>query len=105
MPRKTYGGTAIAVAMPAQPSRQLVVTMFMSLDGVVDSPEKWFFSFWNDEIGKFKQNETFASDALLLGRVTYEGFAAAWLKKKEPDGRADRFNTTPKYAASLCLQK
>ena len=56
---------------------RLVATLFISLDGVVESPEKWSFPHWNDEIGKFKHDETFASDALLLGRVTYEGFAAA----------------------------
>ena len=91
--------------MPAQPSRQLAVTVFMSLDGVVESPEKWSFPFWNDEIGKFKQNETFASDALLLGRVTYEGFAAAWPGRKDPEGFADRFNSMPKYVASTTLKK
>src|SRR5438128_12290977 len=92
-------------AMPAQPSRQLVVTMFVSLDGVVESPEKWSFPFWNDEIGEFKQSETFASGALLLGRVTYEGFAAAWPGRKDPDGFADRFNSMPKYVASTTLRK
>ena len=79
--------------------------MFVSLDGVVESPEKWSFPFWNDEIGKFKQNETFASDALLLGRVTYEGFAAAWPGRKDPEGFADRFNSMPKYVASTTLKK
>ncbi|TLZ66551.1 MAG: dihydrofolate reductase, partial [Methanobacteriota archaeon] len=64
--------------MPAHPSRRLAATFFVSLDGVVESPEKWSFPFWNDEIQKFKLDETFATDALLLGRVTYEGFAAAW---------------------------
>lgn len=62
---------------------RLAATLFMSLDGVVESPEKWSFSYWNDEIGKFKFDETFASDALLLGRVTYEGFAAAWPSRKD----------------------
>lgn len=77
----------------------------MSLDGVVESPEKWSFQFWNDEIGKFKFEETFASDALLLGRVTYEGFAAAWPSRKDPEGFADRFNSMPKHVASKTLKK
>lgn len=77
----------------------------MTLDGVVESPEKWSFPFWNDEIGAFKLKETFATDALLLGRVTYEGFAAAWPGRTDPDGFADRFNSLPKYAVSTTLTK
>ncbi len=91
--------------MPPQTGRRMAVTMFVSLDGVVESPEKWSFPFWNEEIGKFKLNETFASDALLLGRVTYEGFAAAWPGRKDPEGFADRFNSMPKYVASTTLKK
>jgi dihydrofolate reductase len=83
----------------------LVATLFVSLDGVVESPEKWSFPYWNEEIGKFKFEETFASDALLLGRVTYEGFAAAWPGRKDPEGFADRFNAMPKYVASRTLKK
>src|SRR5947208_16693615 len=77
----------------------------MSLNGVVESPEKWSFPYWNDEIGKFKHEETFSSDALLLGRVTYEGFAAAWPSRKDPEGFADRFNSMPKHVASRTLKK
>jgi dihydrofolate reductase len=63
---------------------QLVLTEFVSLDGVIEAPggEKgfkhtgWTIPFWNDEIGKFKLDELLATDAFLLGRVTYEGFAA-----------------------------
>jgi hypothetical protein len=52
--------------------RKLVVTEFMSLDGVMEEP-RWTFKYWNDEIAKFKGEESSASDALLLGRVTYQG--------------------------------
>jgi dihydrofolate reductase len=86
-------------------NRRLAATLFVSLDGVVESPEKWSFPYWDDEIGKFKFEETFASDALLLGRVTYEGFAAAWPGRKDPEGFADRFNSMPKYVASRTLKK
>jgi len=58
--------------------RKLVVSEFVKLDGIAEEPGKWSFPFWNEEIGKFKFNELFSSDALLLGRVTYEGFAQAW---------------------------
>jgi len=89
--------------MPA--TRTLAATLFISLDGVVESPEKWSFPFWGDETQKFKLDETRATDALLLGRVTYEGFAAAWPTRKDDDGFADRFNTIPKYVASTTLKK
>jgi len=88
-----------------QPTRRLAATLFVSLDGVVESPEKWSFPYWNDEIGKFKLEEVLATDALLLGRVTYEGFAAAWPGRKDAEGFADRFNTMPKYVASRTLKE
>jgi len=89
---------------------KIVVTEFMSLDGVVEDPGGsentkyggWSFAFSRgDEGDKFKLDETMASDALLLGRVTYEGFAAAWPSR---DGEfADKFNTMPKYVVSRTL--
>lgn len=85
--------------------RKLIVTEFITLDGVVEAPDKWSFPYWNDEIAKFKHEETFASDALLLGRVTYEGFAAAWPGRKDPEGFADRFNSMPKHVATRTLKK
>ena len=84
---------------------RLAATLFISLDGVVESPEKWSFPYWNDEIGKFKRDETFSSDALLLGRVTYEGFAASWPGRNDPEGFADRFNSMPKHVATRTLRK
>ena len=57
---------------------KLVVTEFMSLDGVIESPEKWCLRYWNDEISRFKLDELFTSEALLLGRVTYQGFVVTY---------------------------
>jgi len=85
--------------------RILAATLFISLDGVVESPEKWSFQFWSDETQKFKLDELRATDALLLGRVTYEGFAAAWPSRKDTDGFADRFNNMPKFVVSKTLRK
>ena len=84
--------------------RTLAATLFMSLDGVVESPEKWSFQFWSDETQKFKLDELRTTDALLLGRVTYEGFAAAWPSRKDSDGFADRFNSIPKFVVSKTLK-
>jgi dihydrofolate reductase len=90
---------------------RIVVTEFVSLDGVVEDPggsENFKYGGWSFEISrgdegdKFKLDEAFASDALLLGRVTYEGFAAAWPSR---DGEfADKFNTMPKYVVSSTLK-
>jgi dihydrofolate reductase len=82
--------------------RNIVVTEFLSLDGVMEEPG-WTFTYWNDEIAKFKGDETSASDALLLGRVTYQGFAAAWPESK--DEGADYFNSVRKYVVSTTLDK
>lgn len=93
--------------------RKVVVSEFVSLDGVMEDPggsEKskhgaWTFQYWNDEIGKFKLEELFASDALLLGRVTYQGFAEAWPSRTDEQGFAQWINSMPKYVASTTLKK
>lgn len=59
---------------------RLVATEYLSLDGVFEEPGRWDGPFFNDEAGLFKREELQASDALLLGRKTHEGFAAAWPK-------------------------
>jgi dihydrofolate reductase len=86
---------------------RIVVTEFISLDGVIEAPgggEDYRHAGWSfdidrgDEGNQFKLVETMNSAALLLGRRTYEGFAAAW---PERDGEfADKFNTMPKYVVS-----
>jgi dihydrofolate reductase len=89
---------------------RIVVTEFVSLDGVMEDPggaENFEYGGWSFEISRgeegdrFKLDETMASDALLLGRVTYEGFADAWPSR---DGEfADKFNSMPKYVVSSTL--
>ncbi len=91
--------------------RKVVVTEFMSLDGVMEDPggaEKfehggWTMPYWGDEIGKFIGEGMAASDAQLLGRVTYQGFAAAW--PESTDEGADVMNNMPKYVVSTTLDK
>jgi dihydrofolate reductase len=90
---------------------RIVVTEFVSLDGVMEDPggsENFKYGGWSFEISrgdegdKFKLDEAFSSDALLLGRKTYEGFAAAWPSR---DGEfADKFNSMPKYVVSSTLE-
>lgn len=82
--------------------RKVVATEYVSLDGVMEEP-RWTTPYWNDEIAKFKFDELFASDALLLGRMTYQGFAKAWPSMTDEQGFADRMNSLPKYVASRTL--
>ena len=82
--------------------RNVVVTEFLSLDGVMEEPA-WTFKYWNDEIAQFKGEESAAGDALLLGRVTYQGFAAAWPESK--DEGATYFNSVRKYVVSQTLDE
>jgi dihydrofolate reductase len=87
------------------------IVVFISLDGVIEAPgggEDYKYGGWTfeidrgDEGNQFKLDETMSSAALLLGRRTYEGFAAAW---PERDGEfADKFNTMPKYVVSSTLR-
>ena len=90
----------------------IVVTEFSSLDGVIEDPggaENFKYGGWSfeiprgDEGDKFKLDEAMTSDALLLGRVTYEGFAKAWPDMKDDAGFADKMNAMPKYVVSTTL--
>lgn len=84
---------------------RVVATEYLSLDGVSEEPGKWSGPFFNDEAGQFKWEELQASDALLLGRKTYEGFAAAWPSMTDDVGFADKMNSMTKYVASTTLDK
>ena len=92
---------------------RIVVTEFISLDGVIEDPGgsehskhgAWTFKFNRGEDGdKFKLDETLKAEAQLLGRVTYEGFASAW-PTMSGDPFSDKFNSMPKYVVSSTLKK
>jgi dihydrofolate reductase len=83
--------------------RKVIVSEYVTLDGVMDEPGRWSGPFWSDEASDFKHNELFASDALLLGRVTYEGFAKAWPSMEGTEDYGERMNSLPKYVASTTL--
>ena len=82
---------------------KVTVTEYVSLDGVFEEPGQWSFPFWTDEVAKWKFDELHAADAQLLGRVTYEGFAAAWPTMTDEAGFADRMNGMQKYVVSSTL--
>ena len=81
----------------------VILSEFVTLDGIMEAPHKWQFPFWNDETGRFKLDELLANDALLLGRVTYQEFAEAWPSMTDNEGFAERMNSLPKYVVSTTL--
>jgi dihydrofolate reductase len=93
---------------------KLVVSEFITLDGVVEDPGGaesfehggWSFKFEQGPEGEqYKLDEVLAADVLLLGRVTYEGFAAAWPAITDEAGFADKMNGMPKYVVSTTLER
>ncbi len=89
---------------------RIIVTEYISIDGVIEAPGgtedyehvNWVFEFDRGEDGqKFKDDEAFDAEALLLGRITYEGFAPAWPTME--GAVADKFNAMPKYVVSTTL--
>jgi dihydrofolate reductase len=91
--------------------RRIVVTEFISLDGVVEDPGGaegfrhggWSFKFSDPDGMKYKLDETMEHEAMLLGRVTYEGFAQAWPGRTDEVGFADKMNSMAKYVVSKTL--
>jgi dihydrofolate reductase len=83
---------------------KLTVTSFITLDNVVEDPHLWSGAFQSEDTGELNSEVLLDSDALLLGRVTYEGFAQAW-PSRSGDPFSDTFNSMPKYVASGSLER
>jgi dihydrofolate reductase len=91
---------------------KLVVTEYVSIDGVFEDPGGsenaghggWTFAYFDQDMLKFKFDELMAADVQLLGRVTYDGFAAAWPNFKDEQGFADKMNNMPKVVVSSTLK-
>jgi dihydrofolate reductase len=84
---------------------RLVATEYLSLDGIFEEPGRWSHPFFSEDAGQFKWNELQESDALLLGRKTYEGFAAAWPTMEGTGEFGAKMNTMTKYVVSSTLDK
>jgi dihydrofolate reductase len=84
--------------------RKLIEATFVSLDGVVGSPEKWALPYWDAENKDYALSRLSDFDAFLLGRVTYEKFAASWSQIKG-DAYFDRINSLPKFVPSTTLRE
>jgi dihydrofolate reductase len=86
--------------------RKVTAGLFVSLDGITESPEKWQLPYFNDEMGEAVGAAMAAADAMLLGRVTYEEFASYWPGVSSEDQPfADHMNNTPKYVVSRTLEE
>jgi dihydrofolate reductase len=82
--------------------RKLVESTFVTLDGVIGDPQVWGPHYWDDEHAAYAAKLLEPAEALLLGRVTYEGFAQAW-PQRSGDPIADKINAMPKHVASRTL--
>ena len=85
--------------------REVVVVELVSLDGVMESPEEWAFSYSYDEIEEANASGMAASDALLMGRVTYEQMVAYWPNQQGGMPMVDYINGVPKYVVSTTLEE
>ena len=84
--------------------RKMVAGLFISLDNVSETPDQWHFPYFNDEMGEAVDKQMAASDAMLLGRVTYQEFASYWPNQSSADvDIADHMNNTPKFVVSSTL--
>ncbi|MGI5491139.1 dihydrofolate reductase family protein [Microtetraspora malaysiensis] len=84
-------------------ARKVVAGLFMSLDGVVEAPDRWHFPYLNDEMAETVGTMHAAADTLLLGRVTYESFAAVW--PHQTGELADQINGIHKLVVSTTLNR
>ena len=85
--------------------RKLVALELVSVDGVMESPEEWAFAYSNEEMEEANASGMAASDALLLGRVTYEVLAAFWPNQPGGTPMVDYINSVPKFVVSATLEE
>jgi dihydrofolate reductase len=83
-------------------TRKLVESTFITLDGVIGDPQVWGPPYWDAQHSAYAAKLLDPADALLLGRVTYEGFAQSW-PQRSGDPFTDKMNSMPKYVASRTL--
>ena len=85
--------------------RKIVAGLFISLDGVMEAPDQWHFPYFNDEMGEAVGAQMAGADTMLLGRVTYEEFAAYWPHQGSDVQMADLMNNIPKLVVSTTLRR
>ena len=85
--------------------RKIIVSSQVSIDMVIDNPQNFVFDYTNDEFMSYAREQLFESDTLIMGRITYEGFAKAWPAMAGQNDFAERMNSLPKYVASRTLKE
>jgi dihydrofolate reductase len=85
--------------------RKLIISSQVSMNSVLENPQNWVFDYVNEEFMSYAREQLFESDALIMGRVTYQAFAEAWSSRAGADEFADRMNSLPKYVASRTLKE
>jgi dihydrofolate reductase len=85
--------------------RKVVAAELVSVDGIMEAPERWAFAYSNDEMEEANASGMAASDALLMGRVTYEGMVAYWPNQPGGTLMGDHRNSAPKYVVSTTLEE
>jgi len=85
--------------------RKIIISSQVSMDMVIDNPQNFVFDYVNEEFMDYARTQLFESDALIMGRLTYEGFAEAWSSREGTDEFADRMNSLTKYVASRTLKE
>lgn len=83
---------------------KIIVSPWVTVDGVIESPHEWQLSFWSEDMRKFSNEQLHSVSALLLGRTTYEGFAGAWPSRGDEDEFSATMNKIPKYVVSTTLE-
>jgi dihydrofolate reductase len=83
--------------------RKIAAGLFITLDGVMGSPDQWQFPYFNEELGQAVTAQMDMADTMLLGRQTYQEFAAFWPTADANDPFTARMNNTPKYVVSTTL--
>jgi dihydrofolate reductase len=86
-------------------TRKIVAALFISLDGVVESPDKWHFPYFNEEMGEAVMAAMGESDAMMMGRVNYQEWSQFWPAQPSDDPFAARMNGVQKYVVSTTLDK
>lgn len=84
---------------------EIIVSEYITLDGVVEAPERWYYQYDNPDIEEHTRQQALNNDAILLGRVTYQAFSSFWPTMTNNEfGIADKFNNSPKYVVSTSLE-
>jgi dihydrofolate reductase len=79
---------------------KIITSTMVSGNSVMENPQNWSYDYMSEDLLKYVYDQLFASDSLIMGRITYEGFADAWSSRAGADAFADRINAMPKHVAS-----